>query len=392
MAMGRPLASLAITKEERSELRGWARRRKTAQAMATRARIVLLCAEDWSNQDVADELGLNPATVGRWRKRFVESGLDGLVDAPRPGAPRSISDEDVERVIAQTLEETPKNATQWSTRLMAEATGLSQSSISRIWRAFSLQPHRLDTFKLSNDPLFVAKVRDIVGLYMDPPDKALVLCVDEKSQMQALERTQPLLPLRPGMPACRTHDYVRHGTTTLFAALDAKTGKVIGECYRRHRATEFIKFLRVIDESVPDYLDVHLILDNYSTHKTRTVRRWFARHPRFHVHFTPTYSSWINLVESWFATLTNRRVRKGSFRSTRQLENAVRDYIADSNAEPRPFVWTKTAGDILDSIKRLCLRISRYCQIVWMRADQAAALLMTPSTNWTPAMTSGMSL
>jgi transposase len=261
-------------------------------------------------------------------------------------------------VIAQTLEETPKNATQWSTRLMAEATGLSQSSISRIWRAFSLQPHRLDTFKLSNDPLFVAKVRDIVGLYMDPPDKALVLCVDEKSQMQALERTQPLLPLRPGMPACRTHDYVRHGTTTLFAALDAKTGKVIGECYRRHRATEFIKFLRVIDESVPDYLDVHLILDNYSTHKTRTVRRWFARHPRFHVHFTPTYSSWINLVESWFATLTNRRVRKGSFRSTRQLENAVRDYIADSNAEPRPFVWTKTAGDILDSIKRLCLRIS----------------------------------
>jgi transposase len=284
--------------------------------------------------------------------------LDGLVDAPRPGAPRSISDEDVERVIAQTLEETPKNATQWSTRLMAEATGLSQSSISRIWRAFSLQPHRLDTFKLSNDPLFVAKVRDIVGLYMDPPDKALVLCVDEKSQMQALERTQPLLPLRPGMPACRTHDYVRHGTTTLFAALDAKTGKVIGECYRRHRATEFIKFLRVIDESVPDYLDVHLILDNYSTHKTRTVRRWFARHPRFHVHFTPTYSSWINLVESWFATLTNRRVRKGSFRSTRQLENAVRDYIADSNAEPRPFVWTKTAGDILDSIKRLCLRIS----------------------------------
>lgn len=356
--MGRPLTPLTITDEERSELRGWARRRKTAQAMALRARIVLLCAEEWSNQDVAEELGVNRLTVGKWRRRFVEMRLDGLVDTPRPGAPREIADEDVERVIAKTLESTPRNATHWSTRSMADATGLSQSSISRIWRAFSLQPHRLETFKLSNDPLFVAKVRDIVGLYMDPPDKALVLCVDEKSQMQALERTQPLLPMSPGLPACRTHDYVRHGTTTLFAALDAKTGKVIGKCYRRHRATEFLKFLRVIDDSVPSKLDVHLILDNYSTHKTPAVRRWLARHPRFHMHYTPTYASWINLVESWFAVLTNRRIRRGSFGSTKQLETAVREYLDTNNHSPTPFVWTKTANDILDSIKRYCLRTS----------------------------------
>lgn len=356
--MARPLAPLLITDEERSELRGWARRPKTAQAIAMRARIILLCAEEQSNQDVADDLGVNRVTVGKWRKRFLESGLDGLVDAPRPGAPRTIMDEDIERVIAKTLKETPKNATHWSTRSMADAAGLSQSAISRIWRAFSLQPHRMETFKLSNDPLFVSKVRDIVGLYIDPPDKAIVLCVDEKSQIQALERTQPLLPLRPGLPACRTHDYVRHGTTTLFAALNAKTGKIIGKCYRRHRAVEFVKFLRVIDESVPMTLDVHLILDNYSTHKTPLVRRWIARHPRFHVHFTPTYSSWINLVESWFAILTNRRLRRSSFRSTRQLERDVNRYIDASNESPTPFVWSKTADEILDSVKRFCLHTS----------------------------------
>lgn len=356
--MARPLAPLLITDEERSELRGWARRPKTAQAIAMRARIILLCAEEQSNQDVADDLGVNRVTVGKWRKRFLESGLDGLVDAPRPGAPRTITDEDVERVIAKTLEETPKNATHWSTRSMADVMGLSQSAISRIWRAFSLQPHRMETFKLSNDPLFVSKVRDIVGLYIDPPDKAIVLCVDEKSQIQALERTQPLLPLRPGLPACRTHDYVRHGTTTLFAALNAKTGKIIGKCYRRHRAVEFVKFLRVIDESVPMTLDVHLILDNYSTHKTPLVRRWIARHPRFHVHFTPTYSSWINLVESWFAILTNRRLRRSSYRSTRQLERDVNRYIDASNESPTPFVWSKTADEILDSVKRFCLHTS----------------------------------
>ena len=301
---------------------------------------------------------MNRVTVGKWRQRFVDRGLDGLVDAPRPGVERKITDEDVERVIAKTLEQTPRDATHWSTRSMAEATGISKSSISRIWRAFSLQPHRVDTFKLSNDPLFVSKVRDIVGLYMDPPDKALVLCVDEKSQMQALERTQPLLPLRPGVTAKRTHDYARHGTTTLFAALDAKTGHVIGKCYRRHRATEFVKFLRVVDESVPAKLNVHLILDNYSTHKTPTVRRWLARHPRFHVHYTPTYSSWINLVESWFAVLTNRRLRRSSFRSTRQLESAVKAYIDATNQHPTPFIWSKSADEILDSVQRFCKRIS----------------------------------
>lgn len=356
--MARLLAPLSITDKERSELRGWARRPTTAQAMAMRARIILLCAQEWSNQDVADDLGVNRVTVGKWRKRFLESGLDGLVDAPRPGAPRTITDQDVERVIAKTLEETPKNATHWSTRSMADVTGLSQSAISRIWRAFSLQPHRMETFKLSNDPLFVSKVRDIVGLYMDPPDKALVLCVDEKSQIQALERTQPLLPLRPGLPASRTHDYVRHGTTTLFAALDAKTGKIIGKCYRRHRSTEFVKFLRMIDASVPDDLDVHLILDNYSTHKTPAVKRWLVRHPRFHMHYTPTYSSWINLVESWFSVLTTRQIRRGSFRSTRQLEASMKTYVEANNASPTPFVWTKSADDILDSLKRFCTRIS----------------------------------
>lgn len=356
--MGRPLAPLTLTEEERSELRGWARRPTTAQAMALRARIIIECAEGWSNGEVAEELGVTRATVGKWRRRFLEMGLDGLVDAPRPGTPRTITDEGVERVIAKTLEEMPANATHWATRSMAEATGLSQSSISRIWRAFSLQPHRLETFKLSNDPLFVSKVRDIVGLYLDPPDKALVLCVDEKSQIQALERTQPLLPLRPGLPACRTHDYVRHGTTTLFAALDAATGKVIGKCYRRHRAVEFLKFLRLIDDSVPGAFDLHLILDNYSTHKTAAVRRWLARHPRFHVHFTPTYSSWINLVESWFATLTSRRIRCGSFRSTRQLEQVIKAYLDANNDSPKPFRWTKSADDILHSVKRFCRQTS----------------------------------
>jgi transposase len=352
------LEPLLISDEERSELVSWSRRPTTAQALALRARIVLAAGEGWTNTEIAEELGVSRPTVGKWRRQFAEMGLDGLVDAPRPGAPRKVDDEQIERVVAMTLEGTPPNATQWSTRSMAEATGLSQSTISRIWRAFSLQPHRVETFKLSNDPLFVSKVRDIVGLYMDPPDKALVLCVDEKSQMQALERTQPLLPMRPGVAERRTHDYVRHGTTTLFAALDAKTGEVIGRCYRRHRATEFIKFLRVIDVAVPKELDVHLILDNYNTHKTPAVRRWLARHPRFHVHFTPTYASWINLVESWFGVLTNRRLRRGSFQSTRQLEAAVREYVEINNASPTPFVWTKAADDILQSVKRFCLQTS----------------------------------
>lgn len=356
--MGRPVPELKLTDDEASELRGWARRPTTAQSHSLRARIILACAQGDSNGDVADDLGVTRQTVGKWRQRFVEKGLDGLTDAPRPGTPRTIADEDVERVIAKTLEQPPQDATQWSTRSMAKVTGLSQSAICRIWRAFSLQPHRSETFKLSNDPLFVGKVRDIVGLYMNPPDKALVLCVDEKSQMQALERTQPLLPMRPGVPERRTHDYVRHGTTTLFAALDAKTGKVIGKCYPRHRANEFVKFLRLIDESVPSHLDVHLILDNYATHKTPKVRNWLARHPRFHVHYTPTYASWINLVESWFAVLTNRRLRRSSFTSTRQLESAVKAYLNANNESPTPFNWTKPAEEIIDSVKRFCLRTS----------------------------------
>jgi transposase len=352
------MATLTLTDDEQSELRGWARRPMTAQAHALRARIILACARGASNGEVAEDLGVTRQTVGKWRQRFLDQRLDGLVDAPRPGAPRTITDEDVERVVATALEQTPKDATHWSTRSMAQATGLSQSSISRIWRAFSLQPHRSRTFKLSNDPLFVGKVRDIVGLYLNPPDKALVLCVDEKSRMQALERTQPLLPMRPGVPERRTHDYVRHGTTTLFAALDARTGRVIGRCYRRHRAQEFLKFLRLIDGSVPPSLDLHLILDNYATHKTPRVRGWLARHPRFHVHYTPTYASWINLVESWFAALTNRRLRRGGFTSTRQLEAAVTAYLDASNHTPTPFQWTKSADDILDSVKRFCLHTS----------------------------------
>jgi len=347
-----------LTDSERETLEGWTRRRKTAQALSLRARIVLLAAESRTNGEIAERLEIYRGTVGKWRNRFVEKRLDGLLDEPRPGAPRKITDADVERVITLTLESTPRGATHWSTRSMAERVGLSQTAISRIWRAFSLQPHRTETFKLSNDPLFVDKVRDIVGLYVDPPDKALVLCVDEKSQIQALDRTQPLLPLRPGQPERRTHDYVRHGTTTLFAALDVATGRVIGECYRKHRATEFRKFLNRIDDAVPDHLDVHLILDNYSTHKTPTIRRWLAKRPRFHVHFTPTYASWINLVERWFATLTEKQIRRGVHRSTRQLEGAITEYLEVNNENPRPFVWSKTADEILDTIARYCSRTS----------------------------------
>ena len=345
-------APITITEAQRAELKAWARRPKTAQSLALRAKIILAAADGWSSADISDELSVSRATGSKWRNRFLRQGLGGLIDAPRTGAPRSITDDDVDRVIAKTLEERPPNATQWTTRAMADATGLSQSSISRIWRAFSLQPHRVETFKLSNDPLFVDKVRDIVGLYLDPPDKALVLCVDEKSQIQALERTQPLLPLAPGSPEKRSHDYVRHGTTTLFAALDAATGKIIGKCFRRHRAKEFVRFLRIIDDSVPGHLDVHLILDNYATHKTEAVRRWLARHPRFHVHFTPTYASWINLVESWFAVLTKRQLQRGTHRSTQSLERAIRDYIDATNEAPTPFIWTKSADEILQTIKR----------------------------------------
>jgi transposase len=358
MRTGRPKANLILTPDERQTLQSWVARRTTAQALALRARIVLACADGGFDTDVAQRLHINRGTVGKWRGRFMEKRADGLLDEPRPGAPRKISDAAVERVVTLTLESKPKDATHWSTRSMSKRAGLSQSAITRIWRAFGLQPHRSETFKLSTDPLFVDKVRDIVGLYLNPPDKALVLCVDEKAQIQALDRTQPLLPMRPGQPELRTHDYKRHGTTSLFAALDAASGRVIGECHRRHRSVEFRKFLDTIEEAVPRNLDVHLIMDNYGTHKTALIRRWLMKRPRFQVHFTPKSASWINLVERWFATLTVKQIRRGTHRSTFELERAITDYIHISNRDARPFIWTKTADEILSSVARFCQRIS----------------------------------
>jgi transposase len=358
MRTGRPIPPLTLTDAERETLERWARRAKTAQAVAQRARLILGCATGRTNTVVAHELRLTKQTVGKWRSRFLARRLDGVLDDPRPGAPRTITDAQVERVLTRTLESTPADATHWSTRSMAQASGLSRSAVHRIWRAFALQPHRTETFKLSTDPLFIEKVRDIVGLYLRPPDRALVLCVDEKSQIQALDRTQPLLPMRPGQVERRTHDYARHGTTSLFAALDTKTGAVIGQLHRRHRSVEFRKFLDTIDAEVPADLDVHLILDNYGTHKTALIRRWLAKRSRFHVHFTPTSASWLNLVERWFAALTQKQIKRGAHPSTRALETAIRQYIAVTNEAPKPFVWTKTADEILASVARFCHRIS----------------------------------
>jgi len=358
MGKGRPLPELALTSEERERLIEWTRRRKSAQALALRARIVLACAKNELNGDVAERLHVSIKTVGKWRSRFVAQRLDGLLDAPRPGQPRRISDAKVEEVIAMTLESKPDDATHWSTRQMAKAAQVNQTAVSRIWRAFGLQPHRQETFKLSTDPLFIDKVRDIVGLYLTPPTRAVVLCVDEKSQIQALDRTQPMLPLTFGVAERRSHDYVRHGTTTLFAALDLATGHVIGELHRRHRTTEFLKFLRTIEDTVPPELDIHLVMDNYGTHKTPSVRNWFARHPRFRLHFTPTSSSWLNLVERWFALLTERQIKRGSHRSTVELEGAIRNYLDLYNADPTPFVWHKTADQIIESVGRFCSRIN----------------------------------
>lgn len=358
MRTGRPMPAVTLTGDERATLERWTRRPKTAQAIALRARLVLSAAEGRANTTVAATLRVTPQTVSKWRRRFLAKRLDGLLDEPRPGAPRQITDAAVERVLTRTLESTPRAATHWSTRSLARTCGLSQSAVSRIWRAFALQPHRAETFKLSQDPLFIEKVRDIVGLYLHPPDRALVLCVDETAQIQALDRTQPLLPMRPGQVERRTHDYVRHGTTSLFAALDAKTGQVIGQLHRRHRAIEFRKFLDTIDAAVPAGLDVHLVLDNYGTHKTPRIHRWLAKRPRYHLHFTPTGASWINLVERWFATLTTTHLRRGAHHSTRDLEAAIRRYLLLYNEAPTPFVWTKTADDILASVARLCKRIS----------------------------------
>jgi transposase len=355
---GRPKVELALSDEERVTLERLVRRRKSAQAMAMRARIILACAEGATNRAVAAELGVSEAMVGKWRRRFVAKRLDGLFDEPRPGAVRTITDDKVEAVIVKTLEEKPKDATHWSTRSMAKATGMSQTAISRIWRAFGLQPWRAESFKLSTDPLFVDKVKDIVGLYLDPPERAAVLCVDEKSQIQALNRYQPVLPMMPGTPERRSHDYVRHGTTSLFAALNMADGKVIGSLHRRHRAAEFKKFLQRIDEEVPAELDIHLVLDNYGTHKTPDIQRWLLRHPRFHLHFTPTSGSWLNMVERWFAELTTKKIRRGTHTSVQALERDIRQWIDSWNENPRPYVWVKTAEQILASLARYCERVS----------------------------------
>jgi transposase len=359
MARGPRPMPLTLTPADREVLERWTRRRTTAQALARRARIVLACAEPGAtNSGVARALRVSRPTVLTWRRRFAARGPDGLLDEPRPGAPRTITDADVERVITLTLETPPPDATHWSTRRLAAAAGMSQTAVSRIWRAFALRPHRAETFKLSTDPLFIEKVRDIVGLYLNPPDHALVLCVDEKPQIQAKAPTAPVLPMRPGQVERRTHDYLRRGTTDLFAALDVKAGRVIGACRPRHRSLEFRAFLDQIDANVPAELDVHLILDNAATHKTRLIRDWLAKRPRYHVHFTPTSASWLNLVESWFALLTARQLKRGAFRSTGELEAAIRRYIAATNAAPKPFVWTKSADEILASVARFCQRTS----------------------------------
>ncbi len=358
--MARPFAvPITLTDSDREVLLGWTRRPKTAQALALRARIVLASAEPGlTNTAIAARLGTTTMTVAKWRGRFAEHGLEGLHDDPRPGAARTITDTHVERVISTTLERTPESATHWSTRSLAAHLGMSQSAISRILRAFGLQPHRSEAFKLSRDPFFIEKVRDIVGLYLDPPDQALVLCVDEKPQIQATEGTAPVLPMRPGQPEQHTHDYIRHGTRDLFAALDVKAGTVIGEIRHRHRSIEFRKFLDTVEKNTAPELELHLILDNSSIHKTPLIHRWLLRHPRVHLHFTPTSASWLNLVECWFALLTTRQLARGSFRSTRALEQAIKSYIASTNAEPKPFIWTKSADEILESVARYCQRTS----------------------------------
>ena len=354
---GRPTAQIVLSDKERQTLERWARRRVTSQALALRSRIVLACAEGASNVQVGAQLGVHQATVGKWRGRFARRRLEGLIDEPRPGAPRTITDDDVERVVVTTLEETPRDATHWSTRSLAKQTGMSKSTVARIWRAFGLKPHLVDTFKLSTDPQFIEKVRDLVGLYLNPPEAAVVLCVDEKTQVQAVDRTQPVLPLLPGVAQRRTHDYTRHGTTNLYAALNLASGLVISQTTARHRAVEFKRFLLRIDAAMPAELDVHLVIDNASTHKTPAIQRWLVAHPRFHVHFTPTYSSWLNLVERWFSELTTKWLRRGSHRSVAELERSIRAWVAMWNEDPRPFVWHKTADEILESLAAYCQRI-----------------------------------
>lgn len=360
MRTGRPKAELILTESEEAKLETMARRPKTDQRTAMRARIILNCARGLSNRQVADKLGVTMATVGKWRQRFVELRLKGLGDAPRPGQPRRITDDQVEQVVTKTLESRPTNATHWSTRSMAKAVGLNQNAIVRIWKAFGLKPHLQENFKLSTDPFFVEKVRDIVGLYLNPPEqtRAVVLCVDEKSQIQALDRSQPILPMRPGQAERRTHDYYRHGTTSLFTALDVATGKVIGACHRQHRHQEFLRFLNQIDREVPAHLDIHLVLDNYGTHKAPRVAAWFKKRPRYHLHFTPTSASWLNQVERWFAKITNERLRREAFKCVADLEKTIIEYLEANNSDPKPFVWVASADLILAKIQSLCERIN----------------------------------
>ncbi|MDX6706130.1 MAG: hypothetical protein QOI48_1976 [Solirubrobacteraceae bacterium] len=359
MARGPAAVSIELTDNEREALQRWSRRRRSAAGLAQRSRIVLACAEGLTNTAVAKRVGVSVPTVRRWRGRFAERRLDGLLDEPRPGRPREIFDEQVENVIVKTLESKPPDGgTHWSTRNMAAAAGLNQTAVSRIWRAFGLQPHRVEHFKLSKDPQFVEKIRDVVGLYLDPPERAIVLCVDEKSQIQALDRSQPIFPLLPGVPERQSHDYQRHGTTSLFAALDVATGKVISSLHARHRAIEFKKFLQKIDREVPAELGVHLILDNYATHKTPAIKRWLAAHPRFVLHFTPTGASWCNLVERIFGELTARKLRRGAHRSVNQLNADIRGWLERWNEDPKPYVWTKTADEILESLASYCNTIN----------------------------------
>jgi transposase len=350
--------AVELSEDERAQLLAWSRRSTSANAVAVRSRIVLAAADGLGNTAVAAKLGVQVGTARKWRNRFLAERLEGVLDEPRPGRPRTVVDEQVEAVITRTLESTPKDATHWSTRSLAAELGMSQSAVSRIWRAFGLQPHRQDSWKLSKDPQFIDKVRDVVGLYLDPPEAAVVLCVDEKSQIQALDRTAPILPMMPGTPARASHDYVRAGTSSLYAALDINSGKVISSLHARHRAIEFKKFLQAIDAQVPAEFDVHVVLDNASTHKTPAVKRWLLAHPRFVLHFTPTSSSWLNLVERWFGELTTKKLQRGTHRSVRALNTDIRNWIKTWNENPRPYVWTKTADQILDSIARYCARIN----------------------------------
>ena len=357
MSTGRPKTPLTLPDEERQQLEAVAASRTLPHGLVTRTRVVLMAADGLPNKQIAQTLRLTQATVGKWRRRYLEHGMQGLHDELRPGRPRSISDQKIAALIHKTLQTTPKNATHWSVRTMSQATQISKSTVQRIWNALGLQPHRQRHFKLSTDPFFVEKVRDIVGLYLNPPDKALVLCVDEKSQIQALDRTQPLLPMGIGYCQGVTHDYVRHGTTTLFAALNIATGRVIAQCKRRHRHQDFLRFLRHLDANVPPDLHVHLVIDNYATHTHARVKRWLAARPRYHVHVTPTYASWLNQVEIWFNIITQRAIRRGTFRSVKQLTQRIDAFVQKYNTKTHPFMWTATADSILEKIGRLCERI-----------------------------------